>query len=183
MCRDIPNREPEAAPRSRRRPRCIIQQHSQTRRGRPARHDHGERQEAVLQLLDAVIAFPHSFTLSIFHRFILFISVNGKEGASWSSIVAPSEQGDCACGEGMHSFALSLSCSHGMHCPRTLMQHVLRGLDLVFSLFSTFLPTLSDIFDTISRCSKLRECCRQIEAEVVSNSRRNIHETWSIDLG
>jgi len=46
----------------------------------------------VLQLLDAVIAFPHSFTLPIFHRFILFISVNGKEGASWSSIVAPSEQ-------------------------------------------------------------------------------------------
>ena len=181
MCRDIPNREPEAAPRSRRRPRCIIQQHSQTRRGRPARHDHGERQEAVLQLLDAVIAFPHSFTLSIFHRFILFISVNGKEGASWSSIVAPSEQGDCACGGGMHSFALSwhaLAEDLDAACSINFEAWIWH---LVSSALSTY-----NIFDTkictISQCSILRECCRQVEAEAIINSRNKIHETWSIDL-
>ena len=25
---------------------------------------------------------------------------------------------------------------------------------------------------------RLRECCRQVEAEAVSNSRNNIHQTW-----
>ena len=86
MCRNLPNREPEAAPRSRRRPRCIIQQHSQARRGWPARHDHRERQETVLQLLDDVIAFPHSFPLCsvflVFHRLFLFISVKWEGGCS-----------------------------------------------------------------------------------------------------
>ena len=32
------------------------------------------------------------------------------------------------------------------------------------------------------RCSRLRECCRQVEAEVVSNNRNKIHQTWSIDF-
>ena len=29
---------------------------------------------------------------------------------------------------------------------------------------------------------RLRECCRQAEAEVISNSSNNIHQTWSINL-
>ena len=27
---------------------------------------------------------------------------------------------------------------------------------------------------------RLRECCRQVEAEVVSNSRNRIHQTWGL---
>ena len=33
-----------------------------------------------------------------------------------------------------------------------------------------------------SICSRLRELCRPVEAEVVSNSRSRIHQTWSIDF-
>ena len=29
----------------------------------------------------------------------------------------------------------------------------------------------------------LRECCRQVEAEVVSNSRDKIHQTWQLENG
>ena len=31
-------------------------------------------------------------------------------------------------------------------------------------------------------CSRLRESFRQVEAEVVSNSRDKIHQTWSTDF-
>ena len=34
----------------------------------------------------------------------------------------------------------------------------------------------------ISQCSRLRECCRQVKAGVVSNSRNKHHQTWSINL-
>ena len=34
-----------------------------------------------------------------------------------------------------------------------------------------------------SRCSRLRECCKQAGAEVISNSSNEIHQTWSTYFG
>ena len=31
-------------------------------------------------------------------------------------------------------------------------------------------------------CTWLRDCCRLVEAEMVSNSRNKVHQTWSIDF-
>ena len=33
-----------------------------------------------------------------------------------------------------------------------------------------------------SRCSRLKECCRKVDVEVVANSRNKINRTWSIDF-
>ena len=43
------------------------------------------------------------------------------------------------------------------------------------------IPTYSHMYrDRQSRCFRLRECCRQAGAEVISNSSSKIHQTWSI---
>ena len=74
-------------------------------------------------------------------------------------------------------------CLQADHCMTlTLPQNTFcfREMPLLQSQ-STILYRMSwPIYTAISKsqCSRLRKCCRQVEAEVISNSWNKIHQTW-----